>query len=426
MGFHRQAAARVLVILSFLGASALLTRVYAAGDMTAPSLESRASEVAQVPTFVTIPIVGVIGEDVNATGLRAALEEARSIRANCVILLFDSPGGEIAELQRMLEVTSRFRELRLIAYVKSAYSAAAILALSCPEIVMYRDSVIGCAVPFKLSLTGTPVDVDEKFRAAFHAVCRSAARRGKHDSLFATAMVDPESELYVSDTGDLSTDASPRTRVFKPRGKVLALVGDEAVACHLALGVAPSLRELREQLGIPEWRKAGDGPSDAMRRTLASQHREIETERFGEEERLRTDAAAADQRAVLTRRLNDVGEQIRVIQLQLTELQAQRQELVSEGERLRADYDHFVRVIAADRTTAHNDAALRNDPNGIVRATATAGADTRLLDMRFADLQTQLATRASRITAQVELASSAIATLRYEAGQILKKLRNIE
>lgn len=86
-------------------------------------------------SYVVIPVLGVIGRDMTATALRAGLDEARAMKPRYVVLAIDSPGGEIGEMNGMIDLLAEAsKDLEIIAYVKSAFSAAAVITMTCERV----------------------------------------------------------------------------------------------------------------------------------------------------------------------------------------------------------------------------------------------------------------------------------------------------
>lgn len=84
--------------------------------------------------YVIIPLFGAIGNDVTVDALRAGLREARAAKARYVILAIDSPGGDVGAMVGMIELLSETsRDFEVVTYVKSAHSAAAVIAMSCRD-----------------------------------------------------------------------------------------------------------------------------------------------------------------------------------------------------------------------------------------------------------------------------------------------------
>src|SRR5688572_6335048 len=85
-------------------------------------------------TVVMLPIVGDIGVTVRGQALRAALSNAMKHKPDFIVLMFDTPGGRVDEVKPLLDALREVqRPTRLVAYVRRAISAGAIVALACPE-----------------------------------------------------------------------------------------------------------------------------------------------------------------------------------------------------------------------------------------------------------------------------------------------------
>src|SRR5687768_11124556 len=104
-------------------------------------------EVREGPGYVALPIVGEIGVEVTAESLKRAIAEARRHKAQYIVLSIDSPGGSVQEKEKIVEVIRQnARDVRFVAYVKRALSAAAIVAMACHEIYVAEDATIGATV----------------------------------------------------------------------------------------------------------------------------------------------------------------------------------------------------------------------------------------------------------------------------------------
>src|SRR6185503_14629842 len=103
------------------------------------------------PSYFVIPFKGEIGKTLVAAKVKEAMAAGLKDPQTVLVLDFDSPGGLIRECEAILELLAQQKERRSIAVIKNAYSAAAILALSCDEIFMLENSSIGCAQAIVLS-----------------------------------------------------------------------------------------------------------------------------------------------------------------------------------------------------------------------------------------------------------------------------------
>ena len=220
--------------------------------------------------YCTIPLCGDIGTEVKAADLKRALDEARRSGAQYVILVIDSMGGSVAERNDLLVVLAQTTDLKLVAYVKRALSAAAVLAIACPQIYMDPNASIGAAVAYKVGPDGTPRDVEEKFRSAIRAGERAAANLGGHSDLWIRGMSEIDLELAVVPAEDgrppRLVEAGPDVTgtIIKKKGQILTMTAQEALDAGLSSGTIRDVAAIREGLGIKAWHNTGEQASSIM------------------------------------------------------------------------------------------------------------------------------------------------------------------
>ncbi len=209
--------------------------------------------------YFTIPIRGEIGLYVTADQVRQGLAMARKARAGVVVLEVDSGGGSTEECARIVELLADAqKDTRIVAYVKRAISAAAIVSVACKEIYVDERAVIGGALAFQMLPDGTPADVEEKMQSIWRATCRTAAETGGHQPLLAEAMMDLGIGLSI-----ITKDGKPRVEegdagtVLKRKGKLLTMTAKETLASGLADGQANCYDGLGVRLGMSGWKSAG-------------------------------------------------------------------------------------------------------------------------------------------------------------------------
>jgi membrane-bound serine protease (ClpP class) len=113
-------------------------------------------------------------------------------------LAIDSPGGDIGQMYGIVDLLiDASKDVQIVAYVKRAYSAAAVIAMCCNEIYVKPDAVIGACVPFHLAENG-PEDVDAKFRSAFEAKIRASTAQGGHADLLIRGMSELDLQIYLA------------------------------------------------------------------------------------------------------------------------------------------------------------------------------------------------------------------------------------
>ncbi len=226
------------------------------------------------PSYFEIPVMGAIGMEVTAKGLGDALAAARASRASHVVLLFDSPGGSVSECEQIIEVMDKNRDLKTIAFVKNAQSAAAFIAVTCQTIIMHPTGQIGAAGPYRATPEGTPVDINEKMTSSIRARARTAAAIGGHDPELLMGMIDTQMELYLKRDGTditITDRKSDDATLIKPKNKILTLTAEEAIKYGLAKAVARGMSELARQVGIEQWTSRGREGWEIMQSSAAAE-----------------------------------------------------------------------------------------------------------------------------------------------------------
>ena len=207
------------------------------------------------PTYLVAPIHGTVGLYATGSLLNTYLAIARIEKPDLLILDIDSEGGDVDELAEMLDLLQREKDLPLVAYVHDAYSAAAVLAMACPRIVMAPGASIGAAVPYQRGESGVPAILAEKFQSAIRAKWRSAVSVAGHEPLLVEGMV--RVDLVLSRVGSgwdakIIEGRADAGFVIKPAGRILTMTAQEAVDCGLAAGVSESIEGCDMVLRVPE------------------------------------------------------------------------------------------------------------------------------------------------------------------------------
>jgi hypothetical protein len=187
--------------------------------------------------------------------------------------------GQFAEADEIVRVLKDPPPgVQVVAYVRKAWAAGAILALACPQIVMAPEGTLG-ASPFSNLLPPAPAppapapapgvaapagqSPAAQFQAAFEVEQALLVEKNHRDPLLASGMWDAQRELVlVTEAGAPkvveATDArAAGGKVVKAKGKLLLLAAREAKETGLSLGTALNEDAIREVLGLPAWRKAG-------------------------------------------------------------------------------------------------------------------------------------------------------------------------
>lgn len=219
------------------------------------------------PTAYVLPITGAI--ELGLSGfLRRAIAEAKSTDAQAIILEIDTFGGRVDAAVEICKILSDAKPLRTVAYVTNqAWSAGALIALACEEIIMAPGSSIGSAEP-RMGVGTGPEETDEKSVSAVRAKFRAVAEEHGHDPRLAEAMVDQDIELKLVTVQDETRILTPEeieqakrrlrdrdieiVRTITPAGKLLNLSAGEAQALGLATTLLPDRAALLAHLGLAE------------------------------------------------------------------------------------------------------------------------------------------------------------------------------
>jgi membrane-bound serine protease (ClpP class) len=189
------------------------------------------------------------------------------------VVELDTPGGEMELMFRLATqlADANHEGISTIAWIHDrAYSAGALVALSCEKIYMRTQGVIGAASVVQPSATGgiqsieDPV-VEAKVTAAVRSAFRAFAESHHRPPALAEAMVDrmvgakqvrtKDGELRVLTAGEFDDQRNDVENVqlvhtIAERGSLVSLSGSEAVRFGLADGVADSLDDVLNMVGL--------------------------------------------------------------------------------------------------------------------------------------------------------------------------------
>ena len=355
--------------------------------------------------YVLVPLIGQIGKDVTADALRGGLEKARKANPRFIVLAIDSPGGDIGEMVGMLDLLrDASKQIEVVAYVKRAYSAAAVIAMSCRDIYMKPDAAIGATVPFRMTANG-PADVDAKFRSVIEAQMRASTAQGGHADLLIRAMSEMNLELYLaSENGKPVLRTSGPGKLIKSKGQILTLTANEAAECGLAHVVA-GMTEMGKQVAGGAWYEASRRPWNAVIAAVALQ-RQRERDLMEQEQRwLARQTAMAQIRPeyeAIVRRVAELS----------TKINAARNAIEESTKRSTAE----LKQIDADYRQAIASARFQSD------AVAAAARAAEMRDSRAAATRQNWQSQVASFQAQEDAAQKELAQLRIRAQQLLDSL----
>ena len=302
----------------------------------APSTKPAATGAdAAEATYYTIPIIKKATiEEGTAERFSKALDAARAAKASHVLLVLDTPGGRVDEMNLMLELmAASSSEFKFAALVHNAGSAGAVLAMSCPDVVITPSGAMGAA-----AMVGLPDDARLRMKIESYnlAKVRAAVEAAGHDVLIARGMMEPglrlaevtsrDGERRIVDPEEVGKQAKARgkkaklpdgakIRTLKEKGTLISLTPDEALELGVVRGIVQTsqrprtseidlpLDEVGPLLGYEKWREVGS--AEAMMR------------------KYRAGLAAQDHKAAHARELQKIEGEIRQLQERAASLQGQ-------------------------------------------------------------------------------------------------------
>ncbi|KKM07361.1 hypothetical protein LCGC14_1734710 [marine sediment metagenome] len=316
------------------------------------------------PGYYPLPIKGVIGVDIRAEFLRQAMADARKAKPDYVVLYFDSPGGSVREMVKLLDVLAESKKsLRIIALVRQASSAASVLAMACSDIYMKPEGTIGAPPPGAKAEGLTPMA-----RLIIHERMAIAARIGGHNPLIGRGMVEPDLELAL-----LTVDGKPAVQKgrgglrIKTPGKLLSLKATPAVNCGLAKGVCDSIAALHKPLGLKAWHVA-PGKGWAMMVRLAAESRR---KRAGEK-----------RSKVHTAYMTGIAGKLKELDDELAQIKKQGQEAEESKRQLARDYDKKRQAMRDDRDRERREAERHRSSNPSLASDLRRAATERYNERR--------------------------------------------
>ena len=166
----------------------LILGLLGAGPETKPS-----------PTAAIVTLRGEV-DDYTRDSLFRQFAAARAAGATTIILDLDTPGGLVTS---GLDITRFLRgqnDLTVIAYIEKAYSAGAMIAVSCNQIVMAPSAVVGDCAPIVFKTDGgldaMPPAERAKAQSPILADFDASADRNGYDRLLLESMVVTERVVY--------------------------------------------------------------------------------------------------------------------------------------------------------------------------------------------------------------------------------------
>ncbi|MHC5023220.1 MAG: NfeD family protein [Planctomycetota bacterium] len=200
----------------------------ASGGATTPPPPGPATVVPAYRQANHVAVLSVRGpiDGVTLHSLERRVQEAVDGGADAIVLDIDTPGGEMLATLDICHLLKTGTPANTVAWINPrAYSAGAIIALACREIVMTPNSYVGDAAPIKAAPVVGVMPLPESERAKLETPILSevvdSARRNRYDENLVQSFISVGVELWLLEhvrTGD---------RVFVDREEYLAIFGED-------------------------------------------------------------------------------------------------------------------------------------------------------------------------------------------------------
>lgn len=240
----------------------MLTIIWPAVTSAAPVAETG---LGSGQTVVYIPVDTEVQFGLGGF-IKRAISEARANSSAAVILGIDTFGGRVDSALDIINHIESAGDIPVVAYVTDkAWSAGALIALGCDQIIMKSGSSIGSATPVAGGgPAGQTQALSEKYVSAIRAKFRSVAEKNGYPPTIAAAMVDKDIEVkqvridnqlefLTNDEIELLKEQKKQYKVEKvisAKDKLLNLTAEQAVEVTIAVAVSNSINDVLAQLNL--------------------------------------------------------------------------------------------------------------------------------------------------------------------------------
>ncbi len=207
------------------------------------------------PGVFLLPMKGTVGTSFRHEEVEELAEHADQFGPRqIIVLLIDSHGGSI-EMEKVHETIREIKKRhRVVAWIKTAISAAAASAIACDQIYFMTEGTLG-------AMTGVPAMSDEKEEIWLDTAERWMETGGR-SKYIARAMIRAECMLsYDKDpvTGKITWyDDLSGEFILSDAKSNLVFTSRAAMRCGFADGVADTEEDLASVLDLPKWYEIDD------------------------------------------------------------------------------------------------------------------------------------------------------------------------
>lgn len=298
---------------------------------------------APAPGYYVMQVRGILGRDFTLAMLRQLMADARNRNAAVVVLMIDSPGGDVSDAWSLVDELSKMRGVRMAALVRQAVGPAAAVALAATDLYFAPLGVLEGFSPEPADAAADPL-ARARALAMRRGMFVTAAERGGRAALLAEALAEPDLELGLTEqNGQVKIVAGPGDERLTAVGQSLRLTGETAQRIGLSKGVVAAPAELAEALGIAGLRPLPDA-NDYVRGQEMARRRIAYENWLAEQRKAGLAELQAAYRNSLEPRLTEIDGQlaaldaeVRNYQVELAAAEAEYDRLIDRARRRYAD-----------------------------------------------------------------------------------------
>jgi len=195
----------------------------------------------------------MVGQYMTAHILRQAIPKLKEDGVEIVVLLINSGGGALLEIQRLSDVIhdEMKKEFRVVAWIHSAISAAAMTAHCIDEVYFLPEGNYGACTGWSGDLVAVKGYQLEQVLQQMERI----SARGNHDPKIMRAMqITVPLSATIDANGDVSwyQDETSGKEIVNHEGKILTFDAATALRYKFSKGTAANIDELGRAMGFKE------------------------------------------------------------------------------------------------------------------------------------------------------------------------------
>jgi hypothetical protein len=213
--------------------------------------------------FITLgePPADMVGPYMNADALRRSIDMLEDDEPDIVVLWINSGGGFVVEVEPLSSLIENYIKprYRVVAWLESSISAAAMTANTCEEIYFMSRGHYGAVVAFSQNEDGKLVAAKADDLEGLLRYGQMVSERGNRDPLIMKAM-----QTRIALSCDIDENGVVHWRedesgehIVSQKDEILTLNSVDARRFRVSDGTADSKDELAALLGATEWVEVG-------------------------------------------------------------------------------------------------------------------------------------------------------------------------